>query len=227
MKNKLVFSSVIGLALILGILAVSCGSSGGNDTAVITPDLTFSCDSEDIVIVFKEAGGSPNIRAVTELADGTYDYEIFKDGKLILTGTVTLSGTTLTFTCSYDNTTQFIGTISGDTITFAGSQPVVLDDGTPETAGATNFYKQSQDGDNPFPGIWDGSNGGTVVVRQSTWAYSHPNGDRKNGTYTYVGNVANYRYSGSDTENVTTIVNGAYHIQDGETPSGITFSNRH
>jgi hypothetical protein len=216
MKNKLVFP-VIGLALVFGIMAAGCGSSGNRDVPTITPELNYSSDTDDMVIVFKEAPAA-NIRAVTELElkDGLL-FSIFFDGNEISNGYISVNLPTITFICGFDNNRTFTATVDGGSIEFDNG---IIDNNDNNQTVTYVFTKEEDNGVNPFPGTWYDDDGGWVVVTQNTWAYSNPSPwvNPSNGTYTYIGKTATYLHSGSDTIYVTRLYGEQFHTE------GRTFS---
>jgi hypothetical protein len=195
------------------------GNSGGGNT---TTDLNYSATTDDIVLVFRDSPraairsgsyrasiGDAEGSARAALTTGSF-YEIYYHGDLVSNGTISVTGSTITFTCTVTYGT-FTATINGDDISFAGT--VALNDGSTQSFSG-NFSKQNQSGANPFIGTWHESTyGGAVVVQSSTWEYSDGWWSHFSGTYTYIGNTATYYFSGNSYPNVTTIINGAFHTQ--------------
>jgi hypothetical protein len=218
MKIKSVFSiftGIISLALVFGTMALSCSLGDDDPTSVTTPYLTYSAEDTDLVTVFKDQNPTSAFRTV---ANGKIEtgmlYEIYQDGDMISHGTITVTGTTITFT-SVNGGSSFSADISSDSITFTSD--ITTDEGGALTVTGEDLGKEEQtDAPNPFVGTWYSDRGGTVIVTETTWRYSNIWGYSDNGTYTYIGNTATYYFAGDDYPNVTRIIDGVFHTQ-GET----------
>jgi hypothetical protein len=173
-----------------------------------TPALAYSSSSEDAVILFREPGAG-----VPALPAEGCTYQIFRDGNMISSGTITLAAGMLTFHCgAYGG---FTAQISGDSITFTGN--VKKDDGS-QTTIPGSITRERDTGADPFPGVWYGfaDHESTLTLSQGAWAYANNQGRRENGVYTRMGKTAAFWYSGKNLPHATTIVNNRIHTQDVE-----------
>jgi hypothetical protein len=191
MKNKLAFLWIA--ALVSGLTGCANDAPDGDrgvpagpadDTGAYT-EFIYSSGDEDAVTVFK----GPGVEAAP--ASG-FGYQIYRDGDLISSGTITLEGANLSFHCGGYG--DFPAEIDGDRISFRGN---VKKDNGDQTHIPGGLNRERNTGPNPFLGTWFGfaDHESALTMTEDGWTYTNKLGVRNSGAYTRTGDTAAFWYS--------------------------------